>query len=175
MKLEFKFKGDVNAFVMAMLCGRSFTLTDGYGKTLKVEPKMVQREGMQMNIKPAARQSENSFTIPVKLPEFGGEAMMSFTYKVEDVVVAPAVSALEKLEQRPTVYGISDEADEQSWHVTEEGVQFGEKHLKDNVLVGAKEYLGHAARPAIEARPEVKVPQFKSSYGDYDVLTIKFE
>ena len=173
MKMEFQFTGDVNAFVMAMLFGRAFTLTGHSGKTLKVEPKMTPREGMQLNIKPADTAYEKVMTIPVTLPEFGGEALMSFQYKVEDVVVAPAVPSMDALEARPDVLGISDEIEHQAWHTVEDGVLFGEIYLKDGVLLGAKKYEGHSARPAVEARPEVKVPQFKSHVKNF--LPIKFE
>ena len=173
MKMQFNFTGDVNALVIAVMSGFPFTLVGDSGKTLKIEPKMS-REGMQLSVKSANVNSERIMTVPVKIPDFGGEAMMSFQYQVKDVVVAPAVAPVAALDERPTVYGISNHFDVTCWK-TEEGLRISEKYLKGDVLLNAEIYDGHAGRPAVEGRPEVRVPQFMRGTDAYHALTINFE
>ncbi len=167
MKMQdFKFTGDVNALVMAMLSGGSYELTGELNRVMEVHSVGTVTSAMILG--------ERMMTVPVKIVGPDVEAVMSFRYKVEDKVVAPSVKAVEAVEERPTVYGVSDEGEARCWK-TDKGLRFGENYFQDGVLLGAKEYLGYAARPAIAARPEVKVPQFCRCGTDYHTLTIKFE
>jgi hypothetical protein len=102
------------------------------------------------------------------------EAVMSFCYKVEEKVVAPAVKAVEDFAGHPTLYGLPADAKNLCW-MEEEGIRFDETLLKNCVLLGAKMYRGCEPRPAVPARPDVKLPQFCRCGTDYHTLTIKFE
>jgi hypothetical protein len=87
MKTEWSFTGDINYLLLSLLGGLSFELKDENGYLRNVEPKMVQSEGMQLNIKPAHNEEVMMITLPVKItgPSFMRETMMSFRFDTGSV------------------------------------------------------------------------------------------
>lgn len=185
MNLQFAYTGDVHSFVMAMMQGRSFTLT-GEKKSLVVEPNL-KKEGL--SIKSDNVNSKMVMTIPVTLPEFGGEALMSFQYDVKSVEVAEAVAPVKEVVGMDAIAGVTCPTDSMP-EETEEGVRFWKSdnlpapdvkmvEVDGNngysVMTGAKLYKSVAPRPAIEGRPAVKVTLFQRGVREYHSTSIKFE
>ena len=185
MNLKFAYTGDVHSFVMAMMQGRSFTLT-GEKKSLVVEPNL-KKEGF--SIKNANVNQEMVMTIPVTLPEFGGEALMSFQYDVKSVQVAEAVAPVEEVVGMDAIAGFLCPADSSATAV-EDGVRFWKNDMLNVpdikmaeagetkeyiVMKGAQLHKHVNHRPAIEGRPAVKVTLFQRGVGEYHSTTIKFE
>jgi len=185
MKLQFAYTGDVHSFVIAMMQGHYFTLT-GEKKSLVVQPNL-KKEGL--SIKSANVNSEMVMTIPVTLPEFGGEALMSFQYDVKSTEVAKAVAMVEEVVGMDAIAGVSCPAD-----LMPEAVEDGVRFFKSEsfpvpdvktveaegfdvyiVMNGAKLYKSIAPRPAIEGRPAIMMSLFQRGSRDYSSLTIKFE
>lgn len=81
MKIDFIYTGDVHDFVMTMLRLARFTLTNKELKTLEVEPRF-EEENFQVLLTGHPAVATKTMTIPVKILDYGSDAMMTFKYCV---------------------------------------------------------------------------------------------
>jgi hypothetical protein len=175
MKLEFVHTGDAHPFVMAMMQGRSFTLK-GEKKELAIRPDL--KKG-GFSIKSANTNSEMVMTIPVTIVEFDGEAMMTFQYNIKEEVVADDLRHIPEVAGTPAIVGFLCE--EVTYNPEATGVRFLSHNadsspvMVDGVAVGARKFPEVAGRPAVLARPAVKVAKFARSVHEYRGMKIKFE
>ncbi len=174
MKIKFEHTGDVHSFVMAMMSGNPFTLTNG-SKVMTVKPNTF----TVSKVKGSPEVSEVQVT--VSLPDLfsESEAKMTFQYITKSVILAKAVNPVEEVMHQDEVYGIPaySHSEDFSIYPGSEGVTFvpngTPKESGEIFLPGAKSYPGIAARPAIPGRPEVTVQLFcsRSASG----LMVEFE
>jgi len=81
VKIDFIYTGDVHDFVMTMLRLAPFTLTNKYQKTLVVEPR-CEEENLRVSLTGHPAIATKTMTIPVKILDYGTDAMMTFKYTV---------------------------------------------------------------------------------------------
>ena len=82
MKIDFIYTGDVHDFVMTMLRLARFTLTNKEQKTLLVEPRFKE-ENFQISLTGHPAVALKTMTIPVKILDYGSDAVMTFKYTVK--------------------------------------------------------------------------------------------
>jgi hypothetical protein len=175
MKLEFVHVGDAHSFVMAMMQGRSFTLK-GEKNELEIRPDL--KKG-GFSIKSSSPNSEMMMTLPVTIVAFNGEAMMTFQYNIEDVVVAEEVPRISEVAGVEAVVGFLCE--EVTYNPEETGIRFLSHNadnspvMVDGVAVGARKFPAVVGRPAVIGRPAVKVAKFCRGINEYRGMKIKFE
>ena len=175
MKFDFVHTGDVHSFVMAMMLGLSFTLK-GEKRDLAIKPDL-KKSGF--SLKSSSPNSEMMMTIPVTIVDFNAEAMMTFQYNIEEEVVA------DNLPHIPAVVGVEAVVgflcEEITCNPEETGIRFlyhnadNSPVLVDGVAVGARTFPAVVGRPAVFARPAVKVAKFCRGIREYRGMTIKFE
>ncbi len=172
MKIKFEHTGNIHSFVMAMMSGQTFALTNG-SKVMTVKPSTFTVSKVKGN------HEVSEVQVSVSLPDLfsESEAKMTFQYITKSVIVSKAVNPVEEVMHQDEVYGIQAHSEDYSIHPTADGVVFTpyntEKELANNFLPGAKSYPGIVSRPAIPGRPEVTVQLFcsRSSSG----LMVEFE
>jgi hypothetical protein len=175
MKLDFVHTGDVHPFVMAMMQGRSFTLK---GEKIELAIKPDLKKG-GFSIKSSSPNSEMMMTIPVTIVDFNAEALMTFQYNIEDVVVAEQVPHTSEVVGVEAVVGFLCE--EVAYNPEETGIRFLYHNADDSpvmvegVAVGARTFPAVVGRPEVLARPAVKVTKFCRGINQYHGLKIKFE
>jgi hypothetical protein len=175
MKLEFVHVGDAHSFVMAMMQGRSFTLK-GEKNELEIRPDL--KKG-GFSIKSSSPNSEMMMTLPVTIVAFNGEAMMTFQYNIEDVVVAEEVPHTSEVVGVEAVVGFLCE--EVTYNPEETGIRFLNHNadnspvMVDGVAVGARKFPAVGSRPAVLGRPAVKVAKFCRGIHEHRGMKIKFE
>lgn len=122
MKMSVNFTGDAHAFFLAMMTNQEFKIKEGF----RVVPKVAEKPGLDVNNSEkigftsysvshyttkrggTTADKRKTFSMPVSLPDFSGEAVMSFVIETKDVVLFKGCEAKETEEVIP----VSEEVDE---------------------------------------------------------------